>query len=170
MATPVPLGNAVNPKAHPGPNFGALRYSRRYTATAYYVAAAAIFLLLQLVALYAFFTGPAQSAGFIATAFAITIGMGAAGAAMYVVKGRRKQGTTLEIYDHGIRYTKPGHAELVFLFSEVKELRKRTIRGALANLTFVLADGRTCTADVSSTKDAAALQYCLNDIARRLFK
>ena len=147
-----------------------LRYSRRHKGTSYFLAAATIFSAPQIVALFAVFTGPAQDPGFIATTFAITIVMGAAPAVFLVVKGRRRHGTTLEIYDHGMRFTRQGQAGLTFLFSEVKELRRRTIRGALANLTFVLADGRTCTVDVSNTKDAAALHDCLTKVVSHLGK
>ena len=60
-----------------------------------------------------------------------------------------------------MRFEKPPAKETVFLFAEVRELKKRTIRGALANLTFVLADGRAYTVDVNNPKDASALQGVL---------
>jgi len=60
-----------------------------------------------------------------------------------------------------MRFVKPPASGVMFLFADVKELKRRTIRNALANLTFVLADGRAYTADVSSPKDAAMLQDVL---------
>jgi hypothetical protein len=136
-------------------------HSRRYTGINYFVAAAAMFFPLQILALYAILTGPTQTVGFTISTFAITVAIGAAGAATFVVKGLRKRGRIVEVYERGMRFARPPAEETVFLFRDVKELRKRTIRGALANLTFVLADGRTCTADVNCPKDAAALQGVL---------
>ena len=74
--------------------FCADAYSRRYTGISYFVAAAAMFFPLQILALYAIATGPTQTVGFTITTFAITIGMGAAGAAAFLVKGRRKRGVS----------------------------------------------------------------------------
>lgn len=48
MATPAPQENPINPKSHPGRNFGALRDSRRYTGTAHYVAAALEYCLNEI--------------------------------------------------------------------------------------------------------------------------
>ena len=116
-----------------------------------------MFFPLQIVALCAFIRGPAQSVGFTVTAFAITVGMGAAAATPFVVWGRRNHGLIIEVYEHGMRFAKPPARDAVFLFAQVKEL-KRTIRGALASLTFVLADGRAHKVGVSGRKDVAMLQ------------
>ena len=60
-----------------------------------------------------------------------------------------------------MRFARPSASEVMFLFADVKELKRRTIRGALANLTFVLVDGRALTVDVNSPKDAVMLQDVL---------
>ncbi len=145
-------------RSHPGPDFGAMLHSRRYTGTAYFFAAAFMFFPIQILALCAFITGPTQSVGFTVTAFAITVGMGAAAATPFVVWGRRNHGLIIEVYEHGMRFAKPPASDAVFLFTQVKELKKRTIRGALASLTFVLADGRAHKVGVSGRKDVAMLQ------------
>jgi hypothetical protein len=144
-------------RSSPGPNFGALLHSHRYTATAYFVAAAVMFSLPQIVALYATLTGPAQPISFLLTVFGITFFWGALGSALFIVKGRRRHGRIVEFYEHGLRFVTPQGADAMFLFAEVKELKRRTIRGDLANLTFVLTDGRTYTVDVDNRKTAAVL-------------
>jgi hypothetical protein len=136
-------------------------HSRRYTGTGYFLAAAFMFFPLQILALCAMITGPAQSVGYTVTAFAITVGMGAAAATPFVVWGRRNHGLIVEAYEHGMRFAKPPAKNAVFLFAQVEQLKKRTIRGALASLTFVLADGRAHTVKVSGRKDVAMLQDVL---------
>jgi len=120
-----------------------------------------MFLPLQIVALCAIITGPTQSVEYTVTALAITVGMGAAAATPFVVWGRRIHGLIVEVYEHGMRFAKPPARDGVFLFTQVKQLKKRTIRGALASLTFVLADGRAHTVKVSGRKDVAMLQDVL---------
>ena len=136
-------------------------YSRRYTGTSYFLAAAFMFFPLPMLALYAIITGPPQSVGFTVSTLAISVAMAAGGAAFFVIKGRRKTGLIVEVYEHGMRFVRPPTSEEVFLFADVKELKRRTIRGALANLTFVLVDGRAHTVDVNNPKDAAMLQGVL---------
>ena len=148
-------------RSYPGPNFGATLHSRRYTGTSYFLAAALMFFPLPMLALYAITTGPPQSLSFKLSTFAISIGMAAGGAAFFVVKGRRKTGLIVEVYERGMRFARPPASEVMFLFAAVKESKRRTIRGALANLTFVLVDGRALTVDVNSPKDAAMLQDVL---------
>ena len=73
-------------------DFGALLHSRRYTATSYFLAAAFMFFPLPMLAIYAIATGPPQPLGFKVSTLAISVAMAAAGAAFFVVKGRRRSG------------------------------------------------------------------------------
>jgi hypothetical protein len=114
-------------RSYLGPNFGTLLHSRRYTGTSYFLAAAFMFFPLPMLALYAITTGPPQSLGFKLSTFAISIGMAAGGAAFFVVKGRRKTGLIVEFYERGMRFARPPANEEMFLFADVKELKRRTI-------------------------------------------
>ncbi len=118
-------------------------------------------LPLPAVTLFAILTGPPQPLGYSIGVFAFAFGFSAMVAAFFAVKGWRKRGRVVEIYERGLRFGMPPASDAAFLFAEVRELKKRTIRGALANLTFVLTDGRTYTADVNNSNDAAMLQDVL---------
>ena len=163
----IPTRTSHSPaRSYPLEDFGTLLHSRSYTGTNYFLAAAFMLVPLPAVALYAIITGPTQSAGYKFGVVAFSLGMGAAGAAPFIFWALRKRGLVIEAYEHGMRFLWPSGRELGFLFAHVKEVRKKTIRGALAKLTFVLADGQSHTVDVNGSKDLLMLQDVLARFGR----
>ena len=148
-------------RSYPRPGFGTLLHSRRYTRMNYFLAAAFMLVPLPVLALYAIITGPTQSVGYEVGVVAFSVGMGAAGSAPFLFKGLRKRGLIIEAYEYGMRFVWPSGRELAFLFADVKEMKKKTFRGALAKLTFVPADGQSHTVDVNGSKDVLMVQDVL---------
>jgi hypothetical protein len=136
-------------------------HSRSYTGTNYFLAAAFMLVPLPVLALYAIITGPTQSVGYEVGVVAFSVGIGAVGSAPFLFKGLRKRGLIIEAYEYGMRFMWPSGREVAFLFADVKEMKKKTLRGALAKLTFVLADGQSHTIDVHGSKDVLMLQDVL---------
>jgi len=143
------------------PGLGKLLVARHYKATGYFVAAAFIGGALPCMVLYVILTSPPQPLGYQATVFGCAVGGGLLAALPLLIKGRRKRGSSIEAYEHGMRFISRSGMPSTFLFTDVAQIRRKTIRGALAEATFMLADGRKYTAGVHDREDLRMLEGVL---------
>ena len=150
----------------PDPTLGALLHSRTHTATAHTLAAAFIFLMPTLVlsSIILFtkqnpgvkpYTLP-EKLGFVAFIVALS---GGAGLFLFLkgLRGRK----SIEAYEHGLRLRPPSGDPVTFRYDQVRQLRRRTFKGALAGVEFTLSDGTSHEIAVHGSADAKMLSDIL---------
>jgi hypothetical protein len=147
-------------------DLGALVCIREHTATAHTVAAAFIFLAPTLfvssVVLFVKQNPGVEPMGLPAKlgiiAFIVAL---AGGAALFLFVKGRKGRKSIKTYERGIRLRRPSGEEIVFKYADVRQLKQRTFKGALAGVEFTLNDGASYEIGVHGRADVKMLEYIL---------
>lgn len=149
-----------------GPDLGALVFTREHAAVGHTIGAACVFglptVILSSIVLFTKqnpgVTPMTLSEKLAMIGFIVAL---AGGAGLFLfIRGRRGR-KTVEVYERGIRLRRPSGDEVVFKYADVRELRRRTIRGGLAGVEFNLNDGASYEIGVHAKADVQMLNYIL---------
>ena len=148
-------------------DLGALVYVRKHTGTGHTLAAAFISGVPTLFVSYVvLFTKQnpgvepmslGEKLGIIAFVAAL-----AGGAGLFLFIKGRKGRKTIETYERGVRLRWPSRDEVVFKYADVRQIKRRTLNGALAAVEFTLSDGASYEIGVHGTADVKMLNYILD--------
>lgn len=147
-------------------DLGELVYARKHTGTGHTLAAAFVFGVPTLFVSYVVLfvkqnpgVAPMSLAGKLGLiGFMIVL---AGGAGLFLFVRGRKGRMAVETYERGVRIRMPSRGEVVFRYADVCQLKRRTLRGALAGVVFVLKDGQSYEIGVHAAGDVPMLNYIL---------
>lgn len=150
-----------------GVGLGALVHKRKHTGLGHTVGAVFIFLAPMIfVSTVVVFVkqnpgvkpmSVSEKLGIVAFVAALAGG----GGLVLFIKGRKER-KEVETYEYGIRLKQPSGKEVVFKYTDVRQLKRRTLNGALVAIVFVLNAEESYEIGVHGKEDVQVLNYILD--------